>query len=128
VLLEVGEICEDCLGRVFGLKRVQELLLDVVPDGEVDVVVPEGFPPDDGAVPEAQLELSNLLGFIPLGNSGSIFNSVNENPGKYGIFFASSVEKRNVRRMSHTVMVVEGLGNVGHVEVGSGGEGLAVSS
>jgi hypothetical protein len=57
-----------------------------------------------------------------------ILDSVDENPGKYGILFASSVEQRNVRRTSHTVMVVEGLGNVGHVEVGSGGEGLGFSS
>jgi hypothetical protein len=54
------------------------------------------------------------------------FDSVDENPGKYSIFFASSVEKRNVGRTSHTVVVVEGLGDVGHVDVGSSGEGLGV--
>ena len=62
--------------------------------------------------------------FIP--EIGGGLSPVDENPGKYGIFFASSVEKRNVRKTSHTVMVVEGLSNVGHFYVGSGGEGLGV--
>ena len=72
---------------------------------------------------------SNLFDFVVgqfVPENGGGLSPVDENPGKYGIFFASSVEKRNVHRTSHTVMVVEGLSDVGHFYVGSGGEGLGV--
>ncbi len=66
------------------------------------------------------------MGFIPGGDSSGVPDSVDVNPGKYSILFVSSIEKRNVHRTSQTVMVIEGLSNVGHVEVGSGGEDLGV--
>ena len=72
---------------------------------------------------------SNLFDFVVgqfVPENGGGLSPVDENPGKYGIFFASSVEKRNVCKTSHTVMVVEGLSDVGHFYVGSGGEGLGV--
>ncbi len=40
VLLKVSEVGTDGFGGVFWLEGVQELLFDVIPDGEVDVVVP----------------------------------------------------------------------------------------
>ncbi len=136
VLLKIRKVGANGFCRVFWLEGVEELFLDVIPDGEVDGVISEGLPPDDGAVPEAQLDLPNLLGLIPSGDSSGILDSINENPGEYGIFVASSVKKWDVHRTSHTVMVIEsggqswpgGGGELNHGNVGSSGEGLAVSS
>ncbi len=38
---------------VFWLKGFEKFFLNVIPDGEVDVVISERLPPDDGAVTEA---------------------------------------------------------------------------
>jgi hypothetical protein len=53
VLLKIRKVGTNGFCGVFWFKGVEKLLFDIVPDGEVDVVVPEGFPPDDGAVTEA---------------------------------------------------------------------------
>ncbi len=55
VLLQIRKICANRFCGVFGLVGGEELGLDVVPDGGVDVGVPERLPPDDGTLPEAKL-------------------------------------------------------------------------
>ena len=50
---EVGEVCANCLGRILRLVRLQELFLNLVPVIEVNSVVAERLPPDDGVFPEA---------------------------------------------------------------------------
>ncbi len=97
VLFEVGEVGADCFGRIFWLKSFQKFLLNVVPDVKVNVVILQQFVPDNGTIPEAHLELPNLVGFIPVGDISSIFNSVDQNAGKGGIFFVMSIKQRNVR-------------------------------
>jgi hypothetical protein len=76
VLFEVRKVSTDCFGGIFWLKSLQKFLLNVVPDVKVDVVVLQRFVPDNGTIPEAHFELPNLTGFIPVGNFGDIFDSV----------------------------------------------------
>jgi hypothetical protein len=105
----------------------KKFLLNVVPDVKVDVVILQQFVPDNGMVPEAHFELPNLAGFIPSCDFSGIFNSVNQNAGKDGIFFATSVKQRNVPWPFHVIMVVPGLSEVlSHGDVGSSGEGLGI--
>ncbi len=96
VLFEVGEVSTDRLGRIFWLKRFETFLLNVIPDVKVDVVILQQFVSGNGTVPEAHFELPNLAGFIPGGDFGSIFNSVNQDVGKDGVFFTASIKQQNI--------------------------------
>jgi len=53
MLLQVGEVGTDGLSRVLGLEGHQELRCDVIPDGQVDVVVAERLPSDESPFSEA---------------------------------------------------------------------------
>jgi hypothetical protein len=126
VLLKICKVGANSFCGVFWLEGVEKLLLDIVPDGEVNVVISEGLPPDDGTVPEAKFEFPDLAGLIPGGDGGGILDSIDKNLGKNGVFLSTGIKQRNICGPPHTVMVVKGLGDVGHVEIGSGGEGLSV--
>jgi hypothetical protein len=76
VLFYVGKVSADGLGRVLGLKGVQELLLDVVPDDEVDSTIPEQFPPNYCTLPEAHFELLDFARFIPCGSFSGVLDVV----------------------------------------------------
>ena len=76
VLFKVGKVSADCRGGIYWLKCFQKFLLDIVPDGKVNVVVLQQYVPDNGTIPEAHFELLNLTGFIPGGYGSGILDSV----------------------------------------------------
>ena len=53
-------------------------MFDRVPDGDVDVLVGELLPPDDGTVAEQHVEVVDGPGFIPGGDAGCMINPVQE--------------------------------------------------